>query len=143
MDIPPPKPTSTQGMGLKELQDTIKLLEKKCSAVEDVLLTKEVALVERKAAVEKYGNDFDKFHKELDHLAEQLNTAQPVLTDDDAVKEQIEKAEVVLLNSMVVLLSKNCPKYFTHHQKCHFQKLSRDIFRDKNHFNVIMLVHLT
>jgi len=87
-------PTSTQGEGLKELQDTIRLLEEKCSAVEDKLKKKEVALTERKVAVEKYGNDFDEFHKELDHLAEQLSTTQAVLTDDDAVKEQIDKTEV-------------------------------------------------
>jgi len=94
VDGPPPTPTSTQGEGLKELQDTIKLLEEKCSTVEDKLKKKEVALADRKVAVEKYGNDFDVFHKELDHLAKQLNTTQPVLTDDDTVKEQIDKTEV-------------------------------------------------
>ena len=94
VDVPPPIPTSTQGEGLKELQDIIKLLEEKCSAVEDKLKKKEAVLAERKAAVEKYGNDFDKFHKELDHLAEQLNTTQPVITDDDVVKGQIDKIEV-------------------------------------------------
>ena len=96
VDAPPPKPTSAQEEGLKELRDTIKLLEEKCSAVEDKLKKKEVVLADRKAAVEKYGNDFDKFHKELDHLVEQLNTTQPVLTDDDVVKGQIDKTEVTL-----------------------------------------------
>ena len=90
-------PGSTEGEGLKELQDTIKLLEDKCNAVEDKLKKKEEALAERKAAVEKYGSDFDKFHKDLDLLAEQLNTTHPVLTDDDAVKEQIAKNEVLFV----------------------------------------------
>jgi len=94
VDAPPPLITSKQEAGLKELKDTIKLLEEKCSAVEDTLKKKEVALAERKAAAKKYENNFDKFNVELDHLAKQLNNTQPLLTDDDAVKEQIEKAEV-------------------------------------------------
>ena len=94
VDAPPPKPTSTELKGLKKLQGRMKLLEDEHSAVEDKLKKKEEALAERKAAVEKYGSDFDKFHEGLDHLAEQLNTTQPVLTDDDAIKEQIGKNEV-------------------------------------------------
>jgi len=94
VDAPPPKPTSTELKGLKKLQGRMKLLEDEHSAVEDKLKKKEEALAERKAAVEKYGSDIDKFHKDLDLLAEQLNTTQPVLTNDDAVKEQIGKNEV-------------------------------------------------
>ena len=88
------KPSTVQGEGLKELQEAVKSLEEECAKVEKKLRDKGVALGNRKATVEKYDDDFSKFHRGLNKVAEELSNAQPVLNDDDAVKEQIQKTEV-------------------------------------------------
>ena len=90
----PTEPSTVQGEGLKELQEAVKSLEEECAKVEEKLRDKAVALADRKAAVEKYGDDFSKFHRGLDSVAGELSNVQPVLNDDDAVKDQIEKTEV-------------------------------------------------
>ena len=87
-------PATAQGEGLKELQEAVKSLENKCAEVEDKLKEKGVALADRKTAVESYDEKFKKFDSELDHVSEELNKSQPVLNDDDAVKEQIKRTEV-------------------------------------------------
>ena len=90
----PAEPSTAQGEGLKELQEAVKSLEEECTKIEEKLKGKAVALADRKTAVEKYDDDFNKFHRGLDSVAGELSNVQPVLNDDDAVKEQIEKTEV-------------------------------------------------
>jgi len=89
--------TTVLGEGLKELQEDVKLLEERCAKVEDKLRRKEVALGDRKTTVENYDKDFNTFHRGLDHVTEELAKSQPVLNDDDAVKEQIMKTGVSIL----------------------------------------------
>lgn len=90
----PAEPSTVQGEGLKELQEAVKSLEEECAKVEEKLRDKAVTLADRKTAVVKYDDDFNNFHRGLDGVAGELSNVQPVLNDDDAVKEQIEKTEV-------------------------------------------------
>ena len=85
------KPTTKVGKGLEKI---VEKFGDKYSVVTDSLKKKELALAERKVVIEKYRHRWDKFHKDLDHLAEQLSTTQPALNDDHTVKEQIGKNEV-------------------------------------------------
>ena len=94
VDPSPTPDAAAQGEGLSELQGAVKSLEEECTKVEEKLKSKEVRLGHRKEAVEKFDDKFNKFHRELDDVAGRLSNSQPVLNDDDAVKEQIDKTEV-------------------------------------------------
>ena len=94
VDTTPTATTAQQGEGLGELQEAVKSLEEECAKVEEKLRGKGVTLADRRTAVEKFDKDFNKFHKELDYVTEELSKSPPVMSDDDAVKEQIDKTEV-------------------------------------------------
>ena len=94
VDPSPTPDAAAQGEGFSELQEAVKSLEEECTKVEEKLKGKEGRLGLRKEAVEKFDNKFNKFHRELDEVAERLSDSRPVLNDDDAVKEQIDKTEV-------------------------------------------------
>lgn len=91
---PTAKPATAQGEGLKELQEAVQSLEEKCTKVEEKLRAKGVILADRLTAVGNFDKDFNKFHKELDCVVDELSECQPVMNDDEAVKEQIEKTDV-------------------------------------------------
>jgi len=97
VDPLPKKPASIQGEGLNEMHDIVKVLEEKYTKVEDKVKGKKSALVNRKTAIETYEKYFNTFHRELDHMTKELAKSQPVLNDDDEVKEQIKKTEVNLV----------------------------------------------
>ena len=94
VDAPPTEPAAAQGEGLKELQEAVQSLEEKCGKVEEKLRAKGVILADRLTAVDNFDKDFNTFHKELDYVADELSKSQPVMNDDEAVKEQIEKTDV-------------------------------------------------
>ena len=96
VDAPPTaaEPATAKGEGLKQLQEAVQSLEEKCGKVEEKLRAKGVILADRLTAVDNFDKDFSTFHKELDYVVDELSRSQPVMNDDEAVKEQIEKTDV-------------------------------------------------